>query len=108
SYITGMESAGQRQLVDSASLPTDTKGRDGDFAALGFVFGEPDETDPMFRPATLPEGWHKEGSDHAMWSRVVDERGLRRVAVFYKAAFYDRSASMHLVRVGMEVANEAI
>jgi hypothetical protein len=96
SYITGMESAGQCQLVASEQLPTDTDGTDDEFVKLGFVFGEPNPSDPMFRPATLPEGWRKEGSDHAMWSYVVDEHGRRRVGVFYKAAFYDRSANMRL------------
>jgi hypothetical protein len=95
-YITGQEAAGQAQLVNSASLPTDTAGTDADFLKLGFTFGDPNPSDPMFRPTTLPEGWRKEGSDHAMWSYVVDQLGRRRVAVFYKAAFYDRSAMMRL------------
>lgn len=96
SYITGMESAGQGQLVASEQLPTDTDGTDDEFVKLGFVFGDPNPADPMFRPAKLPEGWRKEGSDHAMWSYVVDEYGRRRVGVFYKAAFYDRSANMRV------------
>jgi hypothetical protein len=95
-YITGQEAAGQAQLVNSASLPTDTSGTDEEFLKLGFTFGDPNPSDPMFRPATLPEGWRKEGSDHSMWSYVVDELGRRRVAVFYKAAFYDRHADMRL------------
>jgi hypothetical protein len=95
-YITGQEAAGQAQLVNSASLPTDSNGTDDEFLKLGFTFGDSNRSDPMFRPATLPEGWRKEGSDHAMWSYVVDELGRRRVAVFYKAAFYDRHADMRL------------
>jgi hypothetical protein len=98
-YIGGMEADGQRQLVASASLPTDTRGADAEFLALGFTFAEPDGRDPMFRDATLPQGWRKEGSDHAMWSYVLDELGRRRVAIFYKAAYYDRSASMRLETV---------
>lgn len=94
--IRGMESAGQRQLVASRMLPTDTHGTDAEFEALGFVFGESDPGDPMFRPTTLPEGWSKRGSDHDMWSYVVDEHGRNRVSVFYKAAFYDRHAHMSL------------
>lgn len=107
SYITGMESAGQGQLVASEQLPTDTYGTDDEFVKLGFVFGEPNPSDPMFRPATLPEGWRKERSDHAMWSYVVDQHGRRRVGVFYKAAFYDRSANMrirHLSAYARELA----
>ncbi len=97
--IERMEADGQRQLVNSDRLPTQIlHGADNDepFLALGFTFGEPDKGDPMFRPATLPEGWKREASDHAMWSHLVDEYGRRRVAIFYKAAFYDRSAFMSL------------
>ena len=96
-YITEMESAGQSQLVHSDRLPTDTHGTDDAFTALGFTFGEPDAGDPMFRPATLPEGWTRQGSDHAMWSYLLDDKGRKRVSIFYKAAFYDRSAHMSVV-----------
>jgi hypothetical protein len=95
-WITSQEAAGQRQLVASTSLPTDASGDDAEFLALGFTFGDPDPGDPMFRPVTLPDGWSKQPSDHDMWSHVVDELGRRRVAVFYKAAFYDRRAFMRL------------
>lgn len=97
-YIEGMEAAGQRQLVDSCDLPT--KGSDDpEFLRLGFTFGEPHQDDPMFRPATLPEGWKKQGTDHAMHSKIVDTLGRERVGVFYKAAFYDRRADMRLTTV---------
>jgi hypothetical protein len=94
--IERQERDGQRQLVNSDRLPAD---RRGDFEALGFTFGEPDGSDPMFCPATLPPGWNREGSDHAMWSYITDEHGRQRVAIFYKAAFYDRSAFMRLESV---------
>ena len=98
-FIGAQEKAGQRQLVASQSLPTDTHGTDREFEAFGFVFGDPDPHDPMFRPATLPAGWSKRGSDHDMWSYVVDELGRDRVGVFYKSAFYDRRAHMSLTTV---------
>lgn len=99
-YIGEMEAAGQRQLVNSDVLPTEVlHGTDEDYIALGFVFGEPVEGDPLFRHATLPEGWRREGSDHDMWSYLVDEKGQRRVAIFYKAAFYDRGAHMSMAQV---------
>ncbi len=98
-YIEGMEKAGQQQLVNSALLPT--KGSDDpEFLALGFTFGEPLADDPMFRPATLPAGWRKAGTDHDMHSDILDQLGRRRVGVFYKAAFYDRRADMNLISVG--------
>jgi hypothetical protein len=91
--IERQERDGQRQLVSSDRLPTD---RLGDFETLGFTFGEPDSGDPMFCPATLPPGWQREGSDH---SYLLDEHGRKRVSIFYKAAFYDRSAFMSLSTV---------
>lgn len=99
--ITDMEAAGQRQLVASQQLPTEVQSpdTDADFEALGFTLAPPSENDPMFRPATLPPGWTKRASDHDMWSYVVDELGRDRVAVFYKAAFYDRRAFMRLESV---------
>jgi hypothetical protein len=105
-YIENMEADGQRQLVNSAKLPTDFNfcTRE-EFEALGFTFGEVDP-DGMFQEATLPEGWERKGSDHAMWSYIVDERGFERVAIFYKAAFYDRSAHMSLSNPGRSVASD--
>lgn len=94
-YIRGMEAAGQRQLVNSTSFPTEAP--IAALEALGFVFGPVDSGDPMFRPAQLPAGWRKEGSDHDMWSYVLDEKGRKRVSIFYKAAFYDRRAHASLV-----------
>jgi len=99
-FIENQEHAGQQQLVRSELLPTDTHNNDAGFESVGFTFGKPLADDPMFRPATLPDGWAKQGSDHDMWSYVVDQLGRRRAAVFYKAAFYDRSADMHLVDIG--------
>lgn len=92
-YITGMEAQGQRQLVESEQLPIDTGG-DEMYEALGFTFG--DATDELFRFATMPAGWSKHATDHAMWSKITDERGRERASVFYKAAFYDRRAFMRL------------
>jgi hypothetical protein len=95
--IERMEADGQRQLVTSDRLPIQTRGADAAFRALGFTFGDPDPNDQLFRPATLPAGWKREGSDHSMWSYIVDETGTQRVAIFYKAAFYDRNAFMYLI-----------
>jgi hypothetical protein len=97
--IEAQERAGQSQLVHSDRLPTALHSPREEFEALGFTFGDPDERDPMFAPATLPDGWKREGSDHAMWSYIVDQLGRRRASIFYKAAFYDRSAHMGLINV---------
>jgi hypothetical protein len=97
--IEAQERAGQTQLVHSDRLPTDLRSPREEFEAVGFAFGEPDSRDPMFAPATLPDGWKREGSDHAMWSYILDQYGRRRASIFYKAAFYDRSAHMGLINV---------
>lgn len=97
--IGAQERAGQAQLVHSDRLPTELHSPREDFEALGFTFGDPDPHDPMFAPATLPDGWKREGSDHAMWSYIVDQHGRRRASIFYKANFYDRSAHMSLTTV---------
>ncbi len=98
--IGNQERAGQHQLVHSDRLPTDLYSPREEFEALGFTFGDPDPSDPMFAPATLPEGWTREGSEHAMWSYIVDQHGRRRASIFYKAAFYDRSAHIGLTALG--------
>lgn len=95
--IGGQEKRGQQQLVNSDRLPAEIHGDRAEFEALGFTLGDPDPADRLFAPATLPAGWTREASDHDMWSYILDELGRRRVAIFYKAAFYDRSAHMALV-----------
>ena len=108
-YITDMEADGQRQIVASTTLPTKSNhSTDEEYVALGFTFGAVVAGDPMFREATLPDGWKREGSEHAMWSYIVDERGVRRVSIFYKAAFYDRDAFMGIINVGGDAATHWI
>jgi hypothetical protein len=107
-YVEEMESAGQRQVVNSDRLPTqmDDRSRKG-LLELGFVLGDPDPADPLFMPVTLPDGWGRQGSDHAMGSYIVDQNGRKRVSIFYKAAFYDRSAHASLITVDA-AANELL
>jgi hypothetical protein len=76
------------------------------FLDLGFTFGDPVPGDPLFQQATLPEGWSKQPTDHSMWTKIVDDRGVERVEVFYKAAYYDRSAFMRLTNVGAGFVTE--
>lgn len=105
-YIEGMESAGQAQLVASDKIPTDAPWVE--LEALGFVKGEVVSGDDLFTQATLPAGWKREASDHSMGSYIVDERGVRRVSIFYKAAFYDRKAHAHIISVGWGLANAIV
>jgi hypothetical protein len=94
--IEASESRGQAELVTSTLLPTDMRGDREKFEKMRFVFGEVVKDDPLFVNATLPAGWKKERTDHAMWSKIVDEKGNERASIFYKAVFYDRNAHMFL------------
>lgn len=107
--IEAQEAQGQREMVASSVLPfPNWQSSDAAFEELGFKFGDKIAGDDLFRQATLPAGWTKVGSDHAMWSYVADERGINRVGIFYKAAFYDRRADMHIINVGNQVAQDWI
>jgi hypothetical protein len=94
--IEQQERDGQCQLVTSELLPA-AHGDDAPWLALGFTFGDPAPGDPLFVSATLPEGWEKRAADHSMGSVIADALGRNRVSIFYKAAWYDRSAHMTLV-----------
>jgi len=99
-FVREMEAEGQRQLVASTLIPAELiGGTEEDLRALGIEPGEPDPADPLFRTATLPQGWSRQTSDHTMWSYIVDQHGRRRAAVFYKAAFYDRRAHLRIHQV---------
>lgn len=109
-FVENMEARGQQQLLNSDVLPTDL-GFDTtqeDYEALGFTFGDVVEDDPLFMHATLPEGWSRNGTDHSMHSDIVDERGIARIGIFYKAAYYDRCASMHIINVGRDIASKHV
>jgi hypothetical protein len=98
--IEASEAAGQKELVNSSVVPTNLlRSTKADYEALGFVFGDVVVGDELFQEVQLPEGWTRKGSDHDMWSYICDESGKERVAVFYKAAFYDRKAHMSLDQV---------
>jgi len=91
--IYDAEARGQAEMVKSESLPVQTNFcTDADLEAMGIELGQPFEEDPIFRPAVLPDGWVRKATDHSMWSEVLDARGRKRLSIFYKAAFYDRSA----------------
>ena len=91
--IYDSEARGQAEMVKSESLPVRTNFcSDADLEAMGIELGKPFEEDDIFRPAVLPDGWVRKGTEHSMWSEIVDGRGRKRLSIFYKAAFYDRSA----------------
>lgn len=91
--IEMQEAQGQRSFVASETLPMD--GPKAPLEAAGVKFLHPVEGDPIFQFVQLPEGWKKKATDHAMWSELVDDKGRKRAGIFYKAAFYDRSAHFY-------------
>lgn len=92
--IEAQEARGQQEFVASETLPIECPRKD--LESLGFVFGE--NADDLFVYVQFPEGWSKKPTDHSMWSKLVDSQGRGRGDIFYKAAFYDRSAHMRLNR----------
>lgn len=92
--IERQEKDGQTALVASTNMPLDLRPNREAYEKLGFTFG--DKIDEVFQHATLPKGWTRKATDHSMWSRILDDKGRERVAVFYKAAFYDRHADARL------------
>lgn len=98
--IEAQEAEGQMELVRrdmlpiSISSPSD-KIQTHHLENLGFVFG--DQIDEVFRKATLPKGWTKQAQvGTSYWTNILDADGVMRAKIFYKAAFYDRSATMRL------------
>lgn len=96
--IERQEAEGQFAFVMSETLPAagtvqeKFRGELPDkkiLADLGFAFGA---VDGLFVQCKLPNGWKKRSTDHSMWSELIDDKGRRRAAIFYKAAFYDRDA----------------
>ena len=100
--IPAQERAGQVELINSDTMPTKCNSYDVEgekvLIALGFKLGKEVEGDAMFRYMELPKGWKKEGGSHAMWSYILDADGNERLSIFYKAAFYDRSAHYNLTK----------
>jgi len=90
--IEAQEAAGQADFVKSQTLPIDCPKLQ--LEELGFIFE--DDVDDLFVNVKFPQGWRVEPTDHSMWSDLVDPVGNIRSGIFYKAAFYDRSAHMRL------------
>lgn len=93
--VEDAEARGQQDLVNSFDLPIDMGGADRKEVETktGIIFA--DDINDMFVRVVLPDEWAKVATDHSMWSMLVDEKGRVRASIFYKAAFYGRSAHMH-------------
>lgn len=98
--IDRMISQGQTELVNTSILPTDgLGGKEAElWKKIGVLLGNKVAGDPMFMNVTLPSGWSKRSTDHSMWTDLIDDKGRKRASIFYKAAFYDRSARISIAR----------
>lgn len=96
--IEAQEARGQRDFVESASLPLKFNlGTRRELELMGVVYGErPADPNALFCPVRLPEGWKVEPTDHSMWNKLIDDEGRERASIFYKAAFYDRDAFINV------------
>ena len=99
--VEAQEADGQRSFTTSDTLPT-MMGL-GDRVALeqaGVVFGEKVDGDEIFTYVTLPAGWKKVASPagDSRWTELHDDKDRCRASIFYKAAFYDRSANLNVTR----------
>lgn len=92
SAIDHMEAEGTMQLVESSVLPTQGLHVTDWAEKVGIKILKPVADDPVFTHVELPKGWRQETTDHNMWNKLVDDQGRERASIFYKAAFYDRSA----------------
>lgn len=92
--LEAMEKKGQDEAVATTMLPAKIYDKE-EWEGLGFTFGDPDPKEPLWRPSTMPKGWSRKGSDHPMWTNLIDACGNCRGQFFYKASFWDRDALMH-------------
>lgn len=94
--IERQERKGQEQLAASSQLPAQGSfGEDAreELETHGIKILAR-EASGLFYDVELPDGWKIEPTDHSMWSNLVDAKGEKIARIFYKAAFYDRHASI--------------
>lgn len=98
--IERQEAQGQLDMIESCRLPRQisTAGVTWDKLVEQWGISFKPSDDELFNDVTLPSGWQLVATGHSMWSDLLDERGRNRASVFYKAAFYDRSAGMSISR----------
>lgn len=85
------ERLGAGDVRHTDRFPIERRGiTDDQLTAIGFALGA--KIDDLFQSVQLPPGWKKDATGHDLWTYVVDAKGRKRFSIFYKAAFYDRSA----------------
>lgn len=106
-YIENMEAAGTKQLAEQQGewgwLPIPEPEDKPRFEEVGFVFLDELEIHdrPLFQWGKLPKGWYR-AEPLGRHFDIMDERGFNRGTIFYKAAFYDRYATLVLLDVSFQ------
>ena len=89
---------GQVYLAPQEGILPDFGSDSSELSAMGIVFGEKRDDDPMFRDAVLPDGWTLRSTNIPTLYEVVDTSGARRATVRYVASSDSRSATIKAVR----------
>lgn len=104
--ICEQESQGQKELVNSSQLPLDTRGLGKEqYQKMGIKVIGVTKDDDIFYDVVMPKGWEVKETEHSMWTLLIDDKGNERAMIFYKAAFYDRSAHIDFNRRYRVVGN---
>lgn len=93
--VSNNEKKDNVEIIDGVVMPREMHPSRKDWEDLGFTFNDI-PGDNVLCVATLPEGWSIKPTDQPMWSDVVDENGITRGDMFYRASTYDRDAHMKL------------
>ena len=97
--IEKSELAGQKNFISQTfrdALPIATAADWEILESWGVEKGEP--LDKLFCLVKLPTGWSKVAGIEPRSSTLRDDRDLVRATIFYKAAFYDPKADLHVFR----------
>jgi len=95
------EARGQAELVNSIKMPIQGPEDWELLSAWGVVKGE--AIDDLFCTASFPPGWHKRSTNNSLWTDLVDDRGVCRGMMFYKATFHDRDAFLRIPKSRFKV-----
>lgn len=93
--LENIEKEGQQELIRRTMLPKKMHPEKEVWEELGFSFEEIADDDLMYQ-GTLPDGWNIQGTEHHMWTELLDKDQNVRGTIFYKASAYDRKAFMSL------------
>lgn len=94
--IEDMEKQGQEELCQSNQLPMNGLGSLAAVEKYRGLVVQPSPGDPLFVDVKeWPEGWVIKPTEHTMWSELYDGEDLI-AQIFYKAAYYDRRAELHV------------